>query len=304
MSTKVIKLRDFKPENVKFSTPRNNKHGGKAVYVNYDYEDGSGPKPLRIQMPKMKAPFGISGWDKSRADKKDTSPTETSNDTLEFSTGAHQEIIEKLQILDEMVIEQAVANSKEYFKKKYDEAYIKMQYKSAVKFNENEDGEVDDKYPPRLKTKLYKDEEFNYKLQVYDVDNKPLKVSVYNYNEVLPKGCECVALLECAGIWIINEKFGLSWRPAQMKVYKSDFKLVGCAIVEDEEDNKTEQNEDPHSGDEGTGQGSNGFEVEESENEEVEETVSEPEEDPLDQVTEAVENVSVAETKPKRKRRT
>lgn len=275
METKVIKLRDFKPENVKISQPRVTKHGGKSVYVNYDYEDGKGFKPLRIQMPKMKAPFGISGWDKDRTDKKDTSPTEQSNDTLELSIGEHQELINKLQSLEEMIIKQAVNNSKEYFKKKYDESYIKMQFKSAIKFSENEDGEIDTKYPPRLKTKLYKDDEYTYKIQIFNPTKDLVKVNVYNHSEFFPKGCECVTLLQCAGIWIIGEKFGISWTPAQMIVYKSDTKLNGYSFIEEEEE--SEELEIPEEA-----------EVEEEVVKEVEE---EPEaeiveEDPLEQIIE------------------
>lgn len=232
MQTKVIKLSEFKPENVKFSAAKNNKHGGKVVYVNYDYEDGGNPRTLRIQMPKMKAPFGISGWDKDRADKKDTSPTEQSNDTLELSVGENPELVEKLEKVDALAIKQGVINSKDFFKKKFDSSYIKMQYKSAIKFSENEDGERDDKYPPRIKTKLYKDSSYNYKFQVFNSKKELLDLSVYNHNEVIPKGSECVVLLECAGIWIINEKFGLSWRPAQMKVYKSDTKLKEYSFID------------------------------------------------------------------------
>jgi hypothetical protein len=240
--TKVIKLRDFKPENIRFSSLRTTKHGGKVVYINYDYEDNRSPKPLRIQMPKMKTPFGISGWDTSRLDKKDSSPTENSNDTLELSIGDNHEIVEKFEQMDLIIISQAVENSKEYFKKKYAEDYIKMQYKSAIKFNENEDGERDTKYPPRLKTKLYKDSEFVYKTQVFNTAKELLKIDVYNYLEILPKGSECVTLLECAGIWIINEKFGVSWRPAQMKVYKSDTKLSGYSFIDDEAEDQEEDN--------------------------------------------------------------
>ena len=241
METKVIKLRDFKPENIKFSSLRTTKHGGKIVYINYDYNDGQSAKPLRIQMPKMKTPFGISGWDKDRADKKDSSPTENSNDTLELSLGDNKEIIEKLEKMDEMIIKQAIENSKEYFKKKYADDYVRLQYKSALKFNENEEGDRDNKYPPRLKTKLYKGNDYEYKTQVFNTDKELLKIDIYNHSEILPKGSECVALLECAGIWVINEKFGVSWRPAQMKVYKSDTKLSGYSFIDDEEDVEEEE---------------------------------------------------------------
>ncbi len=273
MSVKVIKLNEFKPENVKFSSPKQNKHGGKVVYINYDYEDGCGAKPLRIQLPRLKAPFGISGWDKDRADKKDTSPTENSNDTLEFSIGDHKELLAKFEKVDELAIEQGVINSKDFFKKKFEESYIRMQYKSPIKFNENEDGERDDKYPPRLKTKLYKDTEYNYKIQAFNSEKQLVNISVYNQNETFPKGCECIVLLECAGIWIINDKFGVSWRPAQMKIYKSDIRLQGYSFLEEEDEEGYSEDNNPEPCEE----------VIEETVKELEETTIE-EDDPLDRV--------------------
>lgn len=296
MSIKVIKLKEFNPEHVKFSAPKQNKHGGKVVYINYDYQDGSGPKPLRIQLPRMKAPFGISGWDKDRADKKDTSPTEQSNDTLELSIGDHKELIEKFEKVDQMAIQQGISNSKDFFKKKFEASYIKMQYKSAIKFNENEDGERDDKYPPRLKTKLYKDSEFNYKMQIFNSDKQLVNVSVYNQNEVLPKGCECIALLECAGIWIINEKFGISWRPAQMKVFKSDVRLEGYSFLEDGDDQEDCEEETPEPTDDVEEEVNDDEDVAEAAKS-IEETILDDEDDPLEKVEE------VSEKKKTRKRR-
>ncbi len=286
MSVKVIKLNEFKPENVKFSSPKQNKHGGKVVYINYDYEDGCGPKPLRIQLPRLKAPFGISGWDKDRADKKDTSPTENSNDTLEFSIGDHKELLAKFEKVDELAIEQGVINSKDFFKKKFEESYIRMQYKSPIKFNENEDGERDDKYPPRLKTKLYKDTEYNYKIQAFNSEKQLVNISVYNQNETFPKGCECIVLLECAGIWIINDKFGVSWRPAQMKIYKSDIRLQGYSFLEEEDD------------EEGYSEDNNPEPCEEV----IEETVKELEETTIEE-DDPLDRVETSDKKKPRKRR-
>jgi hypothetical protein len=235
MTIKIVKAKDFKPENVRFSTPKANKHGGKVVYVNYDYEDGSSPKTLRIQMPRMKAPFGVSGWDGK--DKKDNSPSETSNDTLELSfNDEDKDLIEKFERLDDLAIEAGALNSKEFFKKKFDKEALKLFYKQTIKHNEDEEGERDNKYPPRLKTKLSKDKDYRYTAQIFTPEKERVLMDIHNYAEVIPKGSECVTIIECSGIWIINEKFGLSWRPAQTKVYISDNKLSGYSFIDDDED--------------------------------------------------------------------
>lgn len=68
-------------------------------------------------------------------------------------------------------------------------------------------------------------------------------MDVYNQSEVIPKGAECVALLECGGIWVISDKFGVSWRPAQMKVYKTDNKLSGYSFIDEDQEDEEETHE-------------------------------------------------------------
>ena len=287
MTPRIIKAKDFKPENVVFSTPRANKHNGKVVYVNYDFKDGNAPGPLRIQLGKMKAPFGVSGWDTARADKKNSDPTENSNDTLELSFKENQQvIIEKFEKLDDHVIDFGVVNSKDFFKKKHSKEEIKLFYKSNIKFNENEEGERDDKYPPRFKTKLLKDQKtYDYISQVYDDNQKRVSFNIYNHFDIIPKGSECVPIIECAGIWVIGGKIGMSWRPAQLKVYKSDLKLTKCEFLEDSDN---EDSEDQL--------------VEEVEEEVVEEEVVEEEtcdlfgdEDELDNIEESITTIEIKE---------
>ena len=241
MSIKIVKAQDFKPENVKFSEPKENKHGGKVAYINYDYEDGKPPKTLRIQMPRMKAPFGISGWDTTKKDRKDNSPTKISNDTLELSfNDSDIDIIEKFEKLDELAIDTGVLNSKEFFKKKFDRDALKLFYKSSVKHNEDDEGERDNKYPPRFKTKLIKNQDSAYTVEVYNSAKERMMMNIENCGKMIPKGSECVCIVECTGIWIIGEKFGLSWRPIQMKVYRSSNKLVGYSFIDDGEEDEVE----------------------------------------------------------------
>lgn len=237
MSKQIIKIENFKIENVKISSPRANSHGGKVVYVNYDFEDGSSPKPLRIQLKRMRVPFGISAWDQGRSDKKNSEPSETSNDSIDLAFKENQEnVVEIFEKIEELAIKHATNNSVDFFKKKHDPATVKVFFKSNIKYSEDEEGKRDNKYQPRLKTKLLKDSSYSYKTQIYDNDNKRVDFDIYNQSSVIPKGSECLSIVECGNIWIINEKFGISWRPAQMKIFKNDLALTECAFEEDPEE--------------------------------------------------------------------
>jgi hypothetical protein len=233
-SNKIIKIKDFKLENVRISTPRANKHGGKVAYINYDFEDGSNPKPLRIQLEKMRVPFGVSSW--VSADQKNSGPTEMSNDSLDLAFNDSQtDVIKKFEDFENLIIQEGIKNSFEFFKKKQSPEAVKLLFKSNVKYGVDDKGERDTKYPPRLKTKLLKDKQASYIAQVYDTSNKRVEFNIHNHSEIIPKGSEALSIVESGSIWIINGNFGISWRPAQLKIFKNDMALTECAFGDEEE---------------------------------------------------------------------
>lgn len=235
----IIKAKDFKPENISFSAPKANKHGGKIVYINYNYGNDASPRPLRIQFEKSKVPFGISGWSQSASDKKSGEPTLTSNDTLEISfNDKNTELIEKLHELEELAIKLAADNSKDFFKKKYTLNELRLFYKTSIKQSDSEEGE--NKYPPRFKTKMLKSAEGDYVAKLYGQHNERIEFNVDNSATVFPKGSEAICIVECSGLWIVNQSFGISWRPAQIKVYRNDLKLQEAAFLEEDSDEEEE----------------------------------------------------------------
>lgn len=245
MSAAVIKIENLKIENIRLSQVKANKKGGKTVYINYIYNDGEEPKKLRFQLPRMKAPFGISGWSVSANGENSSIPNETSNDAAELAFSEnHQNIISVLEKLEEFVIQNAFDNSKEYFNKKKTLEVCKMFFTSAIKHTLDDNGEKSNKYPPRFRCKLNKNADNAYTVQVYNSKKEKVNMDIYNYNSVMPKMSECVTIIECSGVWIVGEKFGISFRPAQMKVYKNETNLTDYAFVE--EDDK-DDNEEDHS---------------------------------------------------------
>jgi hypothetical protein len=59
---------------------------------------------------------------------------------------------------------------------------------------------------------------------------------VGNSATVFPKGSEAICIVECSGLWVVNQSFGISWRPAQIKVYKNEMKLQEAAFLEEDSD--------------------------------------------------------------------
>lgn len=229
MSKKLIKAAEFKSQKVSFSDNiRTNKYSGKSVYINYE---GS---PLRVQMPKMSLPFGISCF------KKPDDPSQVSYN-LELSfRDVDGEIINNFKNLEEKIIDFAEKNSKELFKKQKSREVLKDSYSSFLKIDLDEDGNESTKYAPRMKVKIYT-QGINFNFDAYDAEKKDgkypkLHITEDNYEEFIGKGSQCEVIIQCNGIWVIGgNKFGVSWSLSQMKVYKNDNKLVGYSFIEDEE---------------------------------------------------------------------
>jgi len=176
----------------------------------------------------MSVPFGLNVADKY-------GPAEYSVD-LSFR-GADQrpeiqEFLKAMQELDAFMIQKGVENSVAWFKSKLSEDVIKAFYTPCVKYSKDKDGNVLS-YPPNLKVKLQRvNNEFVTKF--YDLNGTPYKdIPV---EELLVKGVQVTAIIQCTGVWFAGSKFGLTWRAQQIAIHKlperiSDFAFKGLGSV-------------------------------------------------------------------------
>jgi hypothetical protein len=103
-------------------------------------------------------------------------------------------------------------------------------------------------YPPNLKLKLPKNND-EFETKFYDVSGTPYKgVPV---EDLLAKGVQVTAIMECAGVWFAGSKFGLTWKAKQIAIHKLPerindfaFKGLGSAPAASTEDNEDEFEDD------------------------------------------------------------
>jgi hypothetical protein len=233
MSTSVVKAVNLQVSEVKFSeTIKTNKYQGKSVYANYLN------KPLRVQLPKMRLPFGVSRF--TNPDK----PDEVKYSIDVAFDSVDSPLIDRFILIEEKVVEYAEKNSKELFKKQIGKDMLLEFFKSSVRYSEDENGERSTKYPPRLKIKMYTDGN-HFSADFYDsekVNGKYPKITVDegNIDDIVSKGSSCESIIQCSGIWVVGKSFGISWVLAQMKVYKNENSLNGYAFEDDEVDEELE----------------------------------------------------------------
>jgi hypothetical protein len=131
-----------------------------------------------------------------------------------------------IMAIDEYMINEGVKNSKTWFKDTLGREVVKAFYTPTLKYSKDKDGNVLD-YPPTIRLKLRKfAEEFETKF--YDNDGTPHKgIAV---EDLLVKGVQITAIIECAGVWFSGSKYGLTWRAKQFALPKSGNKISGFAF--------------------------------------------------------------------------
>ena len=198
----IILAKQFDIKALSLGNLRTLDNGGKMVYLNYRGQ------PLSVQTPELKAPFGISNWEGTKY-------------TLDVSLAGHDgskpgvsKFFQLLSSLDEFMIEQGMANSMSWFKKRLTSPdVVDALYTRNVKFpKDRTTGEITDKYPPTFKMSLpYRDGRFV--CEAYDGSQERLDLSTLDL-----KGAKVAAIIQCLGVWVAGGKFGCSWKVVQLRV--------------------------------------------------------------------------------------
>jgi len=236
MSSSVIYPSTFSTKSITISAPRTLQSGAKQAYLNYD----SGRLVMQTAVA-MSVPFGLNCADKF-------GPPEYS---VDLSFRGHEqrpeikEFMNVIEQIDRAMIAEGVKNSKAWFKADLKDDVVKAFYTPSLKYSKDKEGNVLS-YPPNIKLKLRKTNgEFDAKF--YDINGAQYKdIPV---EELLAKGVQVTAIMECGGVWFAGSKFGLTWRAKQIAVHKlpkkiADFAFKGLGSAPPQEEEEEEQEEE------------------------------------------------------------
>ena len=68
----------------------------------------------------------------------------------------------------------------------------------------------------------------DFEAKFYDINGNPYKgIPV---EDLLVKGVQVTAIIECAGVWFAGSKFGLTWRAKQIAIHKLPEKIADFAF--------------------------------------------------------------------------
>jgi hypothetical protein len=213
MASSVIKFSDLSLSDVTFSDIRKNaNNGGKSIYLN-----GRGKSKLFVQLPKMKAPFGLGI---NEYDGKTSYSLPMTADDPTF--------VDFLKKFDDMVVAKVVENSETYLGKSMNETVVREALYTAL-FKPPSD----EKYAPLFKTKILANHDGTFVPQVFTTDREP-----FDLNK-LEKGQYVTAIVHIPSIWFVGTKFGVTVRLQQLRVTPSQ-KLTEYAFVDDDDDAEDE----------------------------------------------------------------
>ena len=229
---------NFSSKSITLSAPKTLQSGAKQAYLNYN-----GERLVMQTAVAMSLPFGLNTFQSQNG-------TEYSVDLSFRGHDNRPELKEFMKVLEQMdaqMIDEGVKNSKTWFKADLNKEVIKAFYTPSLKYSKDKEGNVLS-YPPNIKVKLPK-RNGDFDTKFYDLNGTPYKgVPV---EDLLVKGVQVTAIIECGGVWFAGSKFGLTWRAKQIAIHKlpekmSDFAFKGLAsapapqVEEDEEEDEVD----------------------------------------------------------------
>lgn len=238
----VIKAINLDLSKLTFSDVKTDNHGRKMIFVNYD-----GGK-IMVQTPKMYVPNGLKRWRKKDAvDNKDDSFEMELSFAGEDNNSEIREFHTKMEQFDEIVKKQIMSHSKEWLgKPKMSMELIENAfYSPTVRVPMDKEGNILD-YPSRVRAKLDRERRgddftgrfLSYKkpatpVLVFDESKALLEMNEENFESVIPKGSQVVAVLELVYL-TITTKISAKWRLVQAKVARNQQTITGYAMIDDD----------------------------------------------------------------------
>lgn len=214
---------NFSAKNISVSAPRQLQSGAKQANLSY-----AGERLIMQTALSMSTPFGLNVADKF-------GPPEYSIDLSFRGVEQRAELKEFMDVmaqLDEMMITEGTKNAKAWFKADLSREVVKAFYTPSLKYSKDKEGNVLP-YPPTIKLKLRK-YEGQFETKFYDLNGRPYHdVPI---EELLVKGAQVTAIMECGGVWFAGSKFGLTWKAKQIAIHKvpekmSDFAFRGLSAT-------------------------------------------------------------------------
>ena len=215
---------------VDIASPKLNKSGGKAA--NLLYKPTKKALYLNLQVPMLT--WGAQVF-KDTQSGKETFDLAIQFPRSDYSTPETDILLSKFQALENYIKSEAIRNSMAWFNKKTMTAeVIEALWTPMLKYSKDPStGEPDMTKAPTLKVKLPL-WDGKFQCEIYDTNGTMLYPDAKSPNtpvDLITKGMNIVAIIQCGGLWFANGKFGCTWRLFQTVVQPKPSLKGRCLIA-------------------------------------------------------------------------
>ena len=230
-TTQCVKAKEFECEQVTYSKPTVNKHGGKNIRLGLN-----GGNSLVLQFPLMLT-WGVNEW------PNEQTGTVKYDLALQFEPNksrAQTQFLKRMQAFQDKLLEDACKNAKEWFgKNKMSKEVAEAMMWPFVKCYVRDDGS--ESYTMKLKIPFW---ENKFMVELYDTEGKPTYLMKGGENNkgtpvnLIQKASHIVGLMKCSGISFVGGRWGISWQLVQAKI-RPPQRLLGsgtCHVADDSDD--------------------------------------------------------------------
>jgi Family of unknown function (DUF5871) len=216
----ILKFSEFEPTKINFAESKQNKAGGKIVYLSY----GANKDRIYLQTPVVPLPFGVSPY----TDKVSGSIQSYSVDIAFRDLDSNpdlQKFYNVIQSLDNHLIATGVSKTVEWFGKAKSKDVIADNYRTLIK------KPADIKYSDTFKVKIQWNRDSNTFESQFFKENR--EETDYEY---VIKNSTAKMLLELRSVWFVGQQFGVTFSLVQLGVVSRPQKFVGFALLDEVEE--------------------------------------------------------------------
>ena len=258
-----------------YTKPKLNGAGGKSVGI----INASSKKAFYVSTPLMLTwGFNENDFDGSGKKSYDMSLQFPNS---EYANAECSKFLENMRALEAQFKADAIKNSKEWVNKvKLSPEVVDALWSPMLKYPKDKDtGEFDYNRAPTLRVKIpFWDGAFSS--EVYDVNKNRLfpNDDGIGLGDLISKGINVAAVIQCGGFWFANGKFGVTWKLLQCIVKPKQSLRGVCHLTISADDKKKLEEDDDDDGVNGDDEKPANI-VDDSESED-EDVVAEPEPEP------------------------
>ena len=220
----------YKLSDVDIASPKLNKSGGKSA--NLLYKPTKKALYLNMQVPLLT--WGATSF-KDPQSGKETFDLALQFPRKDYSSAETDKLLANMQALENKIKAEAIQNSMAWFNKKtMTPEVIEALWTPMLKYPKDQaTGEPDVTKAPTLKVKM-PCWEGKFDCEIYDPAGNMLFPDLRSGAtpiELIPKGVNIVAIIQCGGLWFANGKFGCTWRLFQTVVQPKPSLKGRCLIA-------------------------------------------------------------------------